>query len=195
MQPQHCRVRFIICTKVQHCAGPGPNSCTKFQHCAGSGPTKAHRLHLRHVIKQLRALEKRLAGSLNKHAGHFLELLAKVRDRVSCTAHLLLPFYLLLETTDSHPFRLSLPSIVCPTQKCTQKCWLLLLCQAVCSCVCLQATHSKNIHTEWMCKACFDSCWNPWTVHMPSRAAHGAQHACRRLVRQQRQALLHAWMC
>jgi hypothetical protein len=86
----------------------------KLNTFAGSGPTKAHRLHLRHVIKQLRALEKRLASVLNKHAAQFLELLADVRDRVSCTAHHLAPFSLLLETSDGVPFSLTHPSIVRP---------------------------------------------------------------------------------
>lgn len=71
---------------------------------AGSGPTKAHKLHLKHVIKQFRALEKRLASLLNKHAAQFLELLGDVRERIGCTTALLTPFHLVLETTDGKPF-------------------------------------------------------------------------------------------
>jgi hypothetical protein len=71
---------------------------------AGQGPTKAHRIHLKHVIKQFRAVEKRLASFLGKHAGNFLELLADVRSKCKLTTPLLPCFTLLLESTDGRPF-------------------------------------------------------------------------------------------
>ena len=71
---------------------------------AGQGPTKAHRLHLKHVQKQFRAWEKRLAALLAKHVAPFLELLAQLRSTLNIAAGLLQCFSLLLETADGRPF-------------------------------------------------------------------------------------------
>jgi hypothetical protein len=78
---------------TKRCSGP-----------AGQGPTKAHRLHLKHIQKQFRAWEKRLAALLAKHVSPFLEMLTEVRNAMGITAGLLPCFSLLLETADGRPF-------------------------------------------------------------------------------------------
>jgi hypothetical protein len=79
---------------------------------AGQGPTKAHRIHLKHVIKQFRACEKRLASLLAKHSGPFLEILANVRSELGIATSLLPCFSMLLETSDGRPLVAALGSEV-----------------------------------------------------------------------------------
>lgn len=71
---------------------------------AGSGPTKAHRLHLKHVIRQFRAVEKRLASMLLKYTPAFLDLLAEMRDVMSITSEIIPCYSLLLEGPDGKQF-------------------------------------------------------------------------------------------
>lgn len=67
---------------------------------AGSGPTKAHKLHLKHVLKQFQAVEKGLSEYVAKYASPYLELLRLLSKHAECRAELLAPLYLLLEATD-----------------------------------------------------------------------------------------------
>lgn len=67
---------------------------------AGSGPTKAHKLHLKHVLKQFQAVEKGLSEFVAKYASPYLELLRLLSKHAECRAELLAPLYLLLEATD-----------------------------------------------------------------------------------------------
>jgi hypothetical protein len=73
-------------------------------HNAGQGPTKAHRIHLKHIIKQFRACEKRLASLLTKHMPAYLELLAEVQTVLGTNYGLLPCCGLLIETPDGRPF-------------------------------------------------------------------------------------------
>lgn len=72
---------------------------------AGQGATKAHRIHLRHVTKQFRATEKRLAQLLATNAGAFLKALAEVRGIVRADDDPLLMMGFLLEGTDGKPYQ------------------------------------------------------------------------------------------
>ena len=73
----------------------------------GSGPTKAHRIYLKHVIREYRAQEKRLAAHLLKFAQPFLEVLRDVREEMGLSAAMLPCFSLLLENFNGLPFRAS----------------------------------------------------------------------------------------
>lgn len=70
----------------------------------GSGPTKAHRIYLKHVIREYRAQEKRLAAHLLKFALPFLEVLRDVREEMNISAEMLPCFSLLLENFNGLPF-------------------------------------------------------------------------------------------
>jgi len=72
--------------------------------CPGSGPTKAHRIYLKHVIREYRAQEKRLAAHLLKFALPFLEVLRDVKEEMKIFAEMLPCFSLLLETFNGLPF-------------------------------------------------------------------------------------------
>jgi hypothetical protein len=61
-------------------------------------------LHLKHVIRQFRALEKRLSGFLLKYTPPFLELLSELREIMGISSDLLPCFSLLLEGPDGKPF-------------------------------------------------------------------------------------------
>lgn len=71
---------------------------------SGSGPTKAHRLHLKHVIRQFRAVEKRLASLMMKNTPEFLELLAEMRIAMKISSEMIPCFSLLLEGPDGKQF-------------------------------------------------------------------------------------------
>lgn len=80
------------------------NIATNRELSAGSGPTKAHRLHLKHVIRQFRAVEKRLASLMMKNTPEFLELLAEMRIAMKISSEMIPCFSLLLEGPDGKQF-------------------------------------------------------------------------------------------
>ena len=80
----------------------------------GSGPTKAHRLHLKHVIRQFRAVEKRLASMLLKHTPAFLDLLADMRGIMGITSEIIPCYSLLLEGPDGKQFPMETVCILVP---------------------------------------------------------------------------------
>jgi hypothetical protein len=83
-------------------------SCGHGVMLVGSGPTKAHRLHLKHVIRQFRAVEKRLASMLLKYTPAFLTLLAEMRDLMSITSEIIPCYSLLLEGPDGKQFPMAM---------------------------------------------------------------------------------------
>lgn len=77
-------------------------------------PSKAQRIHLRHVVRQFRGLEKRVAALLLQHTPRFLALLERIGNACGSGApDLALPFCLLLERQDGAPL---MPADVWPVR-------------------------------------------------------------------------------